>query len=590
MSPRAFRIAAAACLSATLVLSAVAVLRTAPGAGNGVRMSTYAPFGEVLIHGLRAEPGDVSYRMPLATIYSARLQYHAGIPPRALRAAHQVLLVILVFALGCLLHPYGGLFSAAVVLVLMREGRFDLYPESGYRLLFLMTACLLAWRARAPSLGRTILFALAVGTTLLYRTPLAFFPPVLALVEWAVRRREPRGDRRSQLAVLCVVPYLLLLPWVAMNRSVHGRLILFEKDAATANIVTGALGLVRSVEGDLATLVDEPVDLSRSSAVVGWAARQIIRHPLRYASAYARRAAFAASRYPVLIVLAFLAVYHFRKRREFQQLGLLGGYFLAIHCLMSVEDAYFEPLEPLFAVLAGALVFGFREQAPPPADAVEYRSSALAVNGMLALVLAFALYASRLVGAFALREVPGDAARDLDRAVSESPGDSWLLLKRGRARLARGEVAGAVEDLQGAAAVEPDDPAIGLQLAWARALAGDPAPLLGWSPPPVEGNDDALQPRIDAEILKACALIIAGKAERAEAHVRTAWELHGERNILVRGDHGERERETLERLRSSETGFRRQCEDLQGARPAAEERALRAILDRLLPATRPGRP
>ena len=423
---------------------------------------------------------------------------------------------------------------------------------------------------------------------MLYRTPLAFFPPVLALHEWASRRRDPPGDRRSRLALLCVVPYLLLLPWVAMNRSVHGRFILFEKDAATANIVTGALGLVRSVEGDLSTLVDEPIDLSSSGAVVGWAARQVLRHPLRYASAYARRAAFAASRYPVLLVLAVLSLYHFRRRREFQQLGLLAGYFLAVHCLMSVEDAYFEPLEPLFAVLAGALVFGFREKDPPPADSAGYRLSALAVNGLLSLVLALCLYASWVVGAFALLKGPGDAVRDLDRAVAENPRDSWLLLKRGRARLARGEVAGAVEDLRGAADVEPNDPAVGLQLAWAQALAGDPAPLLGWSPPPREGNDDPLQIRIDAEIFKACALIRAGQAERAQTHVKAALELHRERNILVRGDHGERERETLEKLRSAETGFRRQCEELQGARPAAEKRALRAILDRLLPASLPG--
>lgn len=588
MSPRALRIAAAASLAATVALSVVAVLRSAPDAGNGVRMTTYASFGETLLHGLRAEPGDVSYRMPLATIASARLQYHAGLPPRALRAAHQVLLVILVFSLGCLLHPYGGLFSAAVALLLMREGRFDLYPESGYRLLFLLTACLLAWRARAPSRGRTVLLALSVGATLLYRTPLAFFPPVLALYEWATRRRDAPGDLRSRLALLCVVPYLLLLPWVAMNLSVHGRFILFEKDAATANIVTGALGLVRSVEGDLATLVDEPIDLSSSSAVVGWAARQILRHPLRYAGAYARRAAFAASRYPVLLVLAVLSIYHFRRRREFQELGLLAGYFLAIHCLMSVEDAYFEPLEPLFAVLAGALVFGFREKDPPPEGSIGYRLSAFAVNGLLGLVLALSLYAAWIVGAFALLKGPGDAARDLDRAVSANPTDSWLLLKRGRARLARGEVAGAVEDLRGAAAVEPGDPAVGLQLAWAQALAGDPAPLLGWSPPPREGNDDPLQIRIDAEILKACALIRAGRADQARTHVSEALRLHSERNILVRGNHGEREREALEKLRSSETGFRRQCEELQGARPETERRALRAILDRLLPASRPG--
>jgi len=581
------RIAAAACLAATLVLSAVAVLRRAPEAGNGVRMKTYASFGETLLHGLRAEPGDVSYRMPLATLYSARLQYHAGLPPKALLAAHQAALVILVFALGCLLHPYGGLFSAAVALVLMREGRFDLYPESGYRLLFLMTACLLVWRARAPSLGRTVLLALAVGTTLLYRTPLAFFPFVLALHEWAVRRRAAPDGLRRQLAVLCVVPYLFLLPWVAMNRSVHGRFILFEKDAATANIVTGALGLVRSVEGDLSTLVDEPIDLGRSGAVVGWAARQILRHPLRYASAYGRRAAFAASRYPVLLVLAVFSVYHFRRRREFRQLGLLAAYFLAIHCLMSVEDAYFEPLEPVFAVLAGALVFGFRETAPPPADSIGYRLSALAVNAMLGLVLALSAHAGWVVGAFALLEGPGDPVRDLDRAVSANPGDSWLLLKRGRERLARGETAGAVEDLRAAAAAEPGEAAVGLRLAWARALAGDPAPLLGWSPPPREGNDDPLQLRLDAEVLKACALIREGRGREAEARVRSALELHEERNILVRGDHGEREREALEKLRSSETGFRRQCEDLQGARPAAEKRALRAILDRLLPASRP---
>ncbi len=584
---RRTRAAGAVCFAAVAWWYCAGAMSDARAYPGGKQLTSYAYMGELLVHGIRARANVVSYRMPLATIASAKLQYHSALSAGELMVLNQGLLVLLMFALGCLLHPLGALFTGAAVLAAMPSLGVHVYPDSGYTLLVLLAACLTAWRARAPTPARSVLLAAAVGATLLFRSPLLLFPPVLALYELAARRFALRAYWRH-LAILCLVPYLFLLPWTGMNWTIHRKVIPFEKDAASANIMTGALGTVGDTEGDLTTLVDEPIDLNRSGEVLGWAAREILRHPLRYAHSCVRRAAYAFSLQPLLFLLALVSAWVFRKRPEFRELGVLSAYFLGVHCLMSVEPRYFLPLWPLLAVQAAALLAGFRAKAPLAPNAPEYRLAALAAGGVLALVLLLGLYANWIVASYATLVRSGRQPDDADfsRALDANPGDVWLLRERGLERLARGDVRAAVLDLGAASALEPGDSRVRLQLAWARALLGDPAPLLSWRPEHGELNvNDGAQLEIDAAVLRACAYIHLGQAAKAAAPLKAAFKLFKERDIVVRGPQGEHEVEVLKRLRTSDAGFSLNCSLLQGERPPVEKAALNEALSKLFPAS-----
>ncbi|MBI3552962.1 MAG: tetratricopeptide repeat protein [Elusimicrobia bacterium] len=543
----------------------------------------YASEGEVLIHGIGAWSAKASYRMPLAAIVAALLQYHCGISPPVLNALDWSLVVILIFALGCLLHPWGGLLSsAAAVVTLSCVGDYTFYPDSGFVLLVLLAACVLAWRAQEPSLARSLLLAAVIGVTVLYRSPLAFFPPVLALHEWAVFHRFSLRSYWRHLLILCLVPYLLLLPWIALNWTIHHRLILFEHGAADSNIVTGALGLVQNIDGDFRALVDEPP--GAGGTVLGWAARQAVRHPLRYAGAYVRRFAYVFSLRPVLFLFAAVSLWLFRKRRDFQQLGLLSAYFLLVHCFMTVEERYFWPLWPLLSVLAAAVIVAFQARERPRTDSIEWRLSSLVVKGAVGVVAVLYLFTSWAVGSYAgtARLGQGGAEENLSEALRSYPHDAWLLFERGRERLSRGEDAGAAQDFAMAAELEPDNPESRLRLAGALAVLGKPALLLRWRSQP-QPTSDELGLRRDADILKACAYIRLGRAGKAAALLNAALETDKSVNIHVRGPRGAPESQALEKLRLSERSFVNRCFGLLGDRPAGERLALSEELVKLVP-------
>lgn len=582
------RAAGAALLLAVLVWSCVSAARPVPEYPHGVQMEDYSSPGEILAHGIRALPVGVSYRMPLATLTAARVKHHPPVSPGALKALYRVCALALLVALGCLLHPAGALVSGAAAVLLLKEQGDELSPGSGFYLIVLLTACLLVWRAREPTPRRTFLLALAIGAGLLYRTPLAFFPPVLALWEWRSRRLSSPRAVRTNLAILCVVPYLFLLPWIGMNWALHRQLVPFEKEAADANVVAGALGLIGSIEGDLGALIGANAGEGRAASLHAWAAGEVLSHPARYAGAVLRRVGFALSSNQLLAFGAVLSFWLFRRRREFQELALLSVYFLGIHCLMGVQPNYFEPLWPLLAVAACApLALAVPNDGPRP-DPPEHGLAAFAVQGALGALLLLSLHAGWTAASFGARTGSRRHAPlpDLDRAVAAHPDDAWLRRERGYWRLAEGRLEDAEEDLVKAAALEPANPEHRLRLAWIRALQGRPAALLRWRLPPWDRskpNPQQSELEIESEILKACALLREGRPGRAGEHLGAALELHRARHVYVGGEHGPREREILGRLRAAESSFARYSAAVQGDRPLDERLSLSSALTALLP-------
>ena len=565
----------AACLALALVWNVAAARRFARyDSDKPTGFSDYAGPGEILAHGIISQAGSVSYKMPLATIVSAPIRHYYDTRYGVLLAVNGVLMVLMVFALGLLLHPYGG-FLAGLAVVVASYLNFDLNPDSGYTFPILLSAGFLVWRARAPSAGRSAWLAAAVGVSLMWRSPLAFFTPALALYEWSVEHRFSFKAYRKQFLILCIAPYLFLLPWIAMNWTIYRQLVIFERGAAGANIVTGALGLVGNVEGDLRTLVDKPIHRTNTGEVISWAVHQVIRHPRRYARAYVLRIAYVLSSNPLVALFAVAGFWVFRRRREYRELFFMAAYFLGIHCFMTVEERYFWPLWPLLALLACSLPAGVLASERPLTVSLESRLASASLKTALMFALALSLYANWKVLSFAnlVRRGRRDFEEEISDALRSNPDDTWLLDERGKERLDRSDFAGAAEDFSRAAALEPENHSAQLDLARAEALLGKPGRLLAWN----SEDPDALS-QIDADIFKACAYLRLGRKGEARRHLEAAWNKYRSRCVVVRGPQGPLEKQAYDRLRLSDAGFVQYVDLARGPRPVAEELALNELL------------
>ncbi|MBI3552961.1 MAG: hypothetical protein HY077_10640 [Elusimicrobia bacterium] len=486
--------------------------------------------GEALLH--RFAPGDidVSYRLPLASVATAVFFSHGKPPPWRPWFAVLGCCLLILFARERLRDPLGASLAAVFVPVLgCQLMTADAGLQSLYALLVALTAGLLVWRAQAPSLGRALALAVSLGVALLYRSPLVFFPPLLVLYEGLSRPRSARRGCRAQWALLLVVPYLFLAPWVRMNWAVHRQFIPFERGEAATNIVTGALGLIQTIEGDWqGTLLDAPIDDRRLGAVLGWAAAEVFRHPLRYLKAVAERIWFVIALHPWLIALSLLSARRLRARRGTKELAFLILYFVLIHCAMAVQRNYFDPLWPLLAALAAAPVFDRGE--PAPSSAPRRSPAELALPGLLALALACCVWVSWIVldyGTRAARRSPSSELA-LEEAFSAGPRDAWLLFERGRRSLADGRTQEAITDFyQAKAAGGRFGEDLYLAAAWLRAGRADEfLKLQGGSLNESSGS-------VEAFLLKASFALKRGRRSEAASLLRRGIELM-DREVLVR--------------------------------------------------------
>lgn len=497
--------------------------------------SDYARTGEMLMHGIREPRIDVSHRMPLSTISAALLAHHSGLPSGTLRSRLGSALIGAAALAGGILQPWGALVplaAAATAYPLLDASLLTTFPELVFSILLLLTAGLLVWRAQAPSWRRTLPLALAIGASFLCRSVLVFFPPLLLLFEGVFyHRASPRSWPRSwwrQAAILCIVPYLFLAPWVKMNKVLHQRFVPFEHGAANFNIATGVMGLVQASGGSPQALVDTTHDVDKGGYVLRWAAGEILRHPLRYLDGYARRLWFVLSMQPYLYFFAFLSLCVFWKRRDYHQVGLLMLYYTLIYCTMSVMERYMRPLWPVLALLSASLVgFPWGRVPPPPEASFPRRLSALLLTMGLGFASAACLYAGWTVNAYANKAAAAPQqsdGEDYTDAVRRYPQDPWLRMDGGKYKLMHGRADLAIEDFAQAALLQPENPEPVLLGAWAQALVGRPAALLTWSFVDDEHDPDNLYLNIHARVYKAYALLDSGRAKEAREHLSKAWE------------------------------------------------------------------
>ncbi len=461
---------ARAALAATLLCCAIALLAAKLGdwasAGEGWLGRPgdfHVSSGEALVHGIKT--WDVAFCMPGFSVPNALLCQHAGDYAQLLARGLSLLAdAVLVFALGWLLHSAlcGGLAALLFAFIIPPYLSSDRWL---YALQVLAVAVALVWRARAPSPRRDVALAVCIGMSLLIMSPLFLFLPALLTYEWLRDRRggAPRSGRRA--ALLCLIPFLFLTLWSLMNWRLQHRLILFEDGRARSNIITGALGFVSTCT----SIPDAGLDFRNGSPLL-WAAQTIWHHPGRYLSACGQRLVYAASFHLWLYLAALAAALLLRRREAHRQLILLIIYFLGIHCLMTVEMKYFEPLLPLLCALAAALALAWLR---PAASRASENFAAAALGAILAPILLVQLYALGLTVTYPSRSAPEAA---YDRELRKYPRDAWLWSWRGKNRLEDGDPRGAAADLAKALSIVPRlaEPRSELQqrYSWARMVQG----------------------------------------------------------------------------------------------------------------------
>ncbi|MCX5797151.1 MAG: hypothetical protein NTY77_16800 [Elusimicrobia bacterium] len=472
--------------------------------------------GEALVHGLRdladADPAAISWSMPLQGVLCDLSFNHA--PPavgRLLPALFWLASLGLVFSLGQGLHSglCGGL--AALVAAPLLERRFNY--EAVYTVLMLTTANLLVQRARSSRLRGSLLLAGALGLSLLERSVLFLFGPLLALGE-GLRGTAP--GRRAAV-ILALVPFLFLLPWVGMNWRCHRELVLFERGRADNNIAAGALGLRSTVEGGVVLMTG-----AGRGGVLTWAVGEIASHPGRYLAAVAMRLWLLFRLHPLLFGLSILAAWRLRGAGAARQLALLAGYTIGVHCLMAVKPSYLIPLWPILAALAASL----------PADVImggRGRAGAAAFSRASTLAAFWAVFAAGAFTLYRLSLYPRPAATT-DTALAAHPADAGLWAQRARLRLKEGRPAEAIADLRQALLLR-SDPEVQLDLAWALLARGGPGAdhLQRLGPPP-----DGLWRRKEAQ-LRMLAFLQRGRDREAAAALSEAESLWAQPYALPLG-------------------------------------------------------
>lgn len=473
----------------------------------------YVSQGTALLHGLW--PPD-SARMPLFGAASLLAGSAAAGELRVLWLLLSLCLCLLGYALGALLAGRAAGAAAAAALFLGRDLVFFFDFEQRFYLLTLAaTACALANpRLSAPARGAA--FGLAAGISFLARATLCWLPPLLAAAELAGLSGRAAKGRLAGAALALTLPFLLLLPWVRFT-SASGRTALFN-GGAEWNMVTGAMGVVTSFEGDYRALAGIP----EGENATLWAAKRIVSRPGEYAAGVAKRTAALALEHPFSLAFWLAALLLRLGSAPFRRVNLLLAYFLGLHLAFSYDSRYLEhPLLLANAVSAAALLGYFfpGSENPPEAAPAMY-------CGALPLA-ALALFCMALLLSHPGRRPGRDNLAATRSALESRPDSPWLLARLGRQLLVKGDPAGAWEALGRAMVICPHDHFIRMDAGLAAALrnrragrplpGGDLLPRLG-----LEGRDLPDYAAGRAQLLLALYRLHNGERRKAAEHVRLA--------------------------------------------------------------------
>ncbi|HXT01474.1 MAG TPA: hypothetical protein VN915_12410, partial [Elusimicrobiota bacterium] len=326
-------------------------------------------------------------------------------------AAHALLSSAVVPVAAAAAFGIGGLPAGAAAAALaafdpeLRTSIGGCQVEIVFSLLIALVALALVVWSAGPTIANTLTLGLAIGTSLLCRSVLCLFPLVLVAAYW--RKAEFVPTRRRWAWILLASSYGLLSPWIVRNFVQFKRVIPFEDQAATRNLLAGALGIVdnndagntQDYQDRLAARIDPrgAAGPDRLAWLRRLAVERILSRPGEYLRSCAKRLFYVLWNHAVVFIVSLAVVFWRRRERGVQALALLCGYFVLVHVPMSVELRYFQPIVPCLLVLAAAAV---------PASAAEIPERP-AVAAVLALTIPLCLLSfSRLAEEVALSKMP----------------------------------------------------------------------------------------------------------------------------------------------------------------------------------------
>ncbi len=517
--------------------------------------------GEYLIYGIR---GYSPSHMPLRSVFEAFWEFHLSAGAKTfLPFLMGAISLSLVFSLGWMLHSrLCGIIAMAASAPLVLEG-----AEPLYNLVILIVANFAALYARDRSLWTSIFLGLSVGLSLLCRSPLFLFPFVLIVAGWFGAERKNRWNVVFKRGLpMLFFSFLLLAPWVRMNWLVQGKFIPLDGTAAHANLITGALGITKTVEGDAKKLVG----MSYGENVYIWASGEIMRHPLRYAASVVRRLKLAAVLHPILIIMMLAGAWIFRRRQDYRNVSLLAGYFIGIHCLLAIEERFFIPVWPIAATLGACLITNWighvnkRLKIIPATIAIVN----FAAVGILCLVVLWKvmIYPKRC-------NVSPEIA--LESALKKNPGNGWLWHELGLQLLKRGETEKSAGYLSRASLLKPGDKEWEFDYAWALMVMGrtdfiDSVTLEGYNP--------RVTSIARGYLLKAVGKLLEGKKSQVHDLLETARLRHLRRGCMLRLIGSEYEAQMQDKLRAVDDRLECIIRDILRLWPAKERlRILRGM-------------
>lgn len=382
-----------------------------------------------------------SWPMPAASLLRAVMRnVHFFLPLEyPLRLLCLCVCVGLEFSLASFLFsPLHG-FAAGIVALALYTGPYCDFEQLVYSSSVLLLANVLVLDFRSePAKDRAV--GAATAFSLLIRTPLLLFPFLYLLCGSKTTLRRLPG---RLLRLFCCALAVALI-WGLVIYAERGSITFLDQSRATANVLTGAMGLKGTVEGDSHALAGLPAG---GSAML-WAVRMVCAHPLRFIGAVVSRAATAAGSNVPLLAVALAGIWFSRRRSGVLSVALLAGYLFAVHCMMSIEYRYFIPFWFLCAPLACGAINILPGLAGLPGCAAA-RTVLRACSAAAVVLAAFSL-------ALVLRH-PFLYQKPVDylRVLAQSPDNSWLWESYGEHLLEAGDFNGAKKAFFNAYVIDP---------------------------------------------------------------------------------------------------------------------------------------
>jgi hypothetical protein len=495
-------------------------------------LADYADRGNFILHAMSDKA--LSYSMPFFSLLNALTLYNLGgtLDPFVLLAGF--LVYLLCYSIGAAGGgPLRGLTFVLSAIVLDFSIKLTESEQLVYTLALLLYANAAILKIKKDTALTAAMAGLALGVSLLIRSPLFLFPLPLLLWERFSGSRAPfrRYAINSALFLLC--SYILLAPWARLNYSLYGEFIPFEQERGSCNLITGAMGTVFTMEGDCRAFAG----LSRTESVYAWAVKTVAASPFNYAEAVVKRLWQVALMFPFLIAAAIAALF-ISRRRDTRFLALLAGYFIVIHCLLSIEERYFYPLRYLLTLIIAAGLFDALKLFWPGAERKE--DGLFIFRGVFAVLILFSLWIFDITLAW-----PGRASEPavaVARELALTPADPWLLKKKGEVLLSFNSTESGLAALQRYAGLaKKPSPAIIYIL---NTLASE-------KPPPPDGLENAYDTTL-VKLLRELELNDMKAAAASYALAQGMWER--EKNSL-KGLPYEKDRRLAAGIRPSNNTF-----------------------------------